>query len=112
MCLAACIKESPKERPFSQGLRQPNPIDHGDAAPGSRRRIGMVSVMNAQKKVAVITGASQGIGAALVTAYRSAGYRVVANSRSIGPNADSGVLTVAGDIADPQVAKQVIAEGF
>jgi NAD(P)-dependent dehydrogenase (short-subunit alcohol dehydrogenase family) len=72
----------------------------------------MVSVMNAQKKVAVITGASQGIGAALVTAYRSAGYRVVANSRSIGPNADCGVLTVAGDIADPQVAKQVIAEGF
>jgi short-subunit dehydrogenase len=34
-----------------------------------------------EQKVAVITGASQGIGAALVKAYRDRDYRVVATSR-------------------------------
>lgn len=34
-------------------------------------------------KVAVITGASRGIGASLVTAYRELGYAVVANARTI-----------------------------
>ena len=38
------------------------------------------------QKVAVITGASQGIGAALVVAYHKLGYAVVANSRSITPS--------------------------
>jgi len=65
-----------------------------------------------QQKVAVITGASQGIGAGLVRAYREAGYRVVANSRSIQPSDDPDILTLAGDIALPQVAERVIAEGF
>jgi NAD(P)-dependent dehydrogenase (short-subunit alcohol dehydrogenase family) len=37
-------------------------------------------------KVAVITGASQGIGAATVSAYRKLGWSVVANSRSITPS--------------------------
>ena len=36
-----------------------------------------------EQKVAVITGASQGIGAALVEAYRDRNYRVVATARSI-----------------------------
>jgi len=46
------------------------------------------------QRVAIITGASQGIGAALVDAYRGLGYAVVANSRSIQPSADAGVATV------------------
>ena len=67
--------------------------------------------MNTQK-VAVITGASQGIGAALVGAYRNLGYAVVANSRSITPSDDSDVLTVAGDIADPAVGARVIEQAL
>ncbi|HLY34354.1 MAG TPA: SDR family oxidoreductase [Jatrophihabitantaceae bacterium] len=63
---------------------------------------------NSVEKVAVITGASQGIGAALVQAYRKLGWSVVANSRSIAPSDDAGVVTVAGDIADPQLARTVI----
>ncbi|MGH6964090.1 MAG: SDR family NAD(P)-dependent oxidoreductase, partial [Phenylobacterium sp.] len=51
------------------------------------------------------------IGAALVKAYRGAGYNVVANSRSIQPASDPGVLAVAGDISDPKVAERVIAAG-
>ncbi|HEY5201153.1 MAG TPA: SDR family oxidoreductase [Acidothermaceae bacterium] len=60
------------------------------------------------QKVAVITGASQGIGAALVQAYRKHGWAVVANSRSIAASDDAEVVTVAGDIADPAVASNVI----
>ncbi len=64
--------------------------------------------MSTQKRVAVITGASQGIGASLVKAYRDAGYRVVANSRTIRPSSDPDILAVPGDIGDPKVAEQVI----
>jgi NAD(P)-dependent dehydrogenase (short-subunit alcohol dehydrogenase family) len=60
------------------------------------------------QKVAVITGASQGIGAALVQVYRKHGWAVVANSRSIPASDDAGVVTVAGDIAETQVARTVI----
>ncbi|MFE2626435.1 3-oxoacyl-ACP reductase, partial [Streptomyces sp. NPDC059374] len=60
-------------------------------------------------EVAVITGASQGIGAGLVDAYRALGRRVVATSRSIGPSDDPDVLAVRGDIADPATAERVCA---
>lgn len=68
--------------------------------------------MSNEQKVAVITGASQGIGAALVQAYRTAGYRVVANSRSIRPVDDSDMMTVAGDIANPETAERIINDGI
>ncbi|MFG2266577.1 SDR family NAD(P)-dependent oxidoreductase [Streptomyces sp. NPDC048720] len=61
------------------------------------------------QKVAVVTGASQGLGAAIVDAYRKADYAVVATSRTIAPSDDVGILTVQGDIADPATAERVIA---
>ncbi|MFE5812039.1 SDR family NAD(P)-dependent oxidoreductase [Streptomyces sp. NPDC056479] len=61
------------------------------------------------QKVAIITGASQGIGAALVEGYRKLGYAVVATSRTITPVDDADVLTVQGDIADPATAERVVA---
>jgi NAD(P)-dependent dehydrogenase (short-subunit alcohol dehydrogenase family) len=64
--------------------------------------------MNTAHKVVVITGASQGIGAALVTAYRKLGYAVVATSRTIGESDDPEVLTVRGDVAEPGVGGRVI----
>lgn len=60
-------------------------------------------------KVAVVTGASQGIGAAIVAAYRAKGYAVVATSRHIEPSTDNHVVTVAGDIRERAVATRVIA---
>jgi NAD(P)-dependent dehydrogenase (short-subunit alcohol dehydrogenase family) len=66
--------------------------------------------MNSPRKVAIITGASQGIGAALVKAYRDRDYRVVANSRSIKPSSDPDVITVAGDIGERGVAERMIKE--
>lgn len=55
-------------------------------------------------------GASQGIGAALVPAYRKLGYAVVANSRSITPSDDPGVLAVAGDVAVPGTGARIVTE--
>jgi NAD(P)-dependent dehydrogenase (short-subunit alcohol dehydrogenase family) len=63
-------------------------------------------------KTVVVTGASQGIGAATVTAYRKLGWNVVATSRSIQPSDDPGVLAVPGDLADPAVAARVIDAGL
>ena len=65
--------------------------------------------MGAAPKVAVITGASQGIGAGLVRGFIERGYRVVANSRSIRPDASADILAIAGNIAEPAVADRVIA---
>jgi NAD(P)-dependent dehydrogenase (short-subunit alcohol dehydrogenase family) len=67
--------------------------------------------MSTSQKVVVVTGASQGIGAEVVKAFRKLDYRVVATSRSIQPSDDPNILTIAGDIGDPAVAQRVISEG-
>jgi NAD(P)-dependent dehydrogenase (short-subunit alcohol dehydrogenase family) len=59
------------------------------------------------QRVVIITGASQGIGASLVPAYRNLGYAVVGTSRTIGPSDDSMVATVQGDIATADTAERV-----
>ena len=59
-------------------------------------------------KVAVITGASQGIGAGLVAGYRRQGWAVVASARTIKPSQDPALLTVAGDIAEPATAERIV----
>ena len=68
--------------------------------------------MGKERKVVIITGASQGIGGALVQAYRDRNYRVVANSRSIKPSSDADILTVAGDISDPATAQQIVKQAL
>ncbi len=68
--------------------------------------------MSSQKKVAIITGASQGIGEGLVKAYRGRGYNVVATSRSITPSADVGVHAVPGDIAKAETAERAVREAL
>jgi NAD(P)-dependent dehydrogenase (short-subunit alcohol dehydrogenase family) len=63
-------------------------------------------------KVAIITGASQGIGAGLVTGFRRSGYAVVGTSRSIRPSGEPDYLTVQGDIADPEAAERVVEQAL
>ncbi len=65
--------------------------------------------METQQKVVIVTGASQGIGAGVVERFRKEGFAVVAISRSITPSEDPNVVTVAGDISDPETAKRVVA---
>jgi NAD(P)-dependent dehydrogenase (short-subunit alcohol dehydrogenase family) len=61
-------------------------------------------------KVAIVTGASQGIGAALVPAYRKLGYSVVAVSRSIDPSNDPEVLAIRADLSKPGEGARVVQE--
>jgi NAD(P)-dependent dehydrogenase (short-subunit alcohol dehydrogenase family) len=63
-----------------------------------------------RKRVAIITGASRGIGAGLTTAYRERGYAVIATARSIGPSGDPDIVAVEGDIADPDTAQRIVNE--
>jgi NAD(P)-dependent dehydrogenase (short-subunit alcohol dehydrogenase family) len=68
--------------------------------------------MSQPKQVAIVTGASQGIGAGLVNAFLDLGYGVVATSRHITqaspfPKSDSLAL-VAGDIADPDTSAKIL----
>ncbi len=65
--------------------------------------------MSKEQKVAIITGASQGIGSALVKAYRSRNFRVVATSRSIEESGDRDIAAVRGDIAKPDTADRIVA---
>ena len=67
--------------------------------------------MNSERRVAVITGASQGIGAALVEAYRNRGYGVVATARSMKSTDGESVLAISGDIRNRQTAERVVAAG-
>jgi NAD(P)-dependent dehydrogenase (short-subunit alcohol dehydrogenase family) len=68
--------------------------------------------MGIEQKVAIITGASQGIGAGLVKAYRDRNFRVVANSRSIRASTDADILSIEGDVGDPMVADRVVRAGL
>jgi NAD(P)-dependent dehydrogenase (short-subunit alcohol dehydrogenase family) len=60
------------------------------------------------RRVVIITGGSQGIGAGLVAGYLGRGWAVVANARTIKPSADPNVLTVEGDIAKPETAGRIV----
>ena len=60
------------------------------------------------RRVAIITGGSQGIGASLVAGYLGRGWAVVANARTIRPSADPDVLTVEGDIAKRATAEEIV----
>ena len=65
-----------------------------------------------QKKTAIVTGASQGIGAGLVEAFLKLGYNVVGNSRNITKAnpfpASANLALVDGDIGDPKTAARIV----
>jgi NAD(P)-dependent dehydrogenase (short-subunit alcohol dehydrogenase family) len=68
--------------------------------------------MGPSEKVAVVTGASQGIGAGIVRQFLAKGYRVVASSRKIATTGHPGLVEVAGDISQPEITALVIASAF
>jgi len=63
------------------------------------------------QKTAIVTGASQGIGAGLVKAFLDRGYNVVANSRNITKSgafeASDKLALVDGSIAEPATAAKI-----
>lgn len=63
--------------------------------------------MSTERKVVIVTGASQGIGAGIVQAFRDRNCRVVATSRAIKPATDADIVTVAGDVGAADTAEDV-----
>jgi NAD(P)-dependent dehydrogenase (short-subunit alcohol dehydrogenase family) len=63
--------------------------------------------------VAIITGASQGIGAGLVAGYRRAGYAVVGVARSLPASGDENeYLVIGGDIAVAETARRAVDQAL
>ena len=66
------------------------------------------------KKTVIVTGASQGIGAAVVQAFLDHGYNVVATSRNVsraGFAASANLALVDGDIGHAATAEKVTRDG-
>jgi NAD(P)-dependent dehydrogenase (short-subunit alcohol dehydrogenase family) len=68
--------------------------------------------MSSERKVVIVTGGSQGIGAGLVKAFRDRNYQVVATSRSISQTSDPDILAVRGDVANPATAEALTREAI
>ncbi len=68
--------------------------------------------MSGERKTAIVTGASQGIGAGIVKAFVARGFNVVASSRRMSEStevaASDGVALVDGDIGEPATAAKII----
>lgn len=64
--------------------------------------------MSSVDKVAIVTGASQGIGAGIVKQFLARGYRVVACSRKVATTGQPNLVEVSGDISQPEIAARVI----
>jgi NAD(P)-dependent dehydrogenase (short-subunit alcohol dehydrogenase family) len=72
----------------------------------------MTATSSEPQRVAIVTGASRGIGAGLTTAFARAGYAVVATSRSICTSTEPEVVAVPGDIAEAETAQRVAAQAL
>jgi NAD(P)-dependent dehydrogenase (short-subunit alcohol dehydrogenase family) len=94
-----------RERDRGTGSRR-----KGSSHRPNRRRAAVGDVMsNHDRKVAIITGGSQGIGAGLVAEYRKRGWAVVATSRTIKSDGDPALLTVDGDISEVATTDRIIS---
>jgi NAD(P)-dependent dehydrogenase (short-subunit alcohol dehydrogenase family) len=68
--------------------------------------------MSNQRKTAIVTGASQGIGAGIVKAFVERGFNVVANSRKVTQStevaASDRIALVDGDIGESATAARIV----
>src|SRR2546421_13007015 len=68
--------------------------------------------MSSTRKTAIVTGASQGIGAGIVKAFVERGFNVVANSRKVSEStevaASDQVALVDGHIGEPATADRIV----
>jgi NAD(P)-dependent dehydrogenase (short-subunit alcohol dehydrogenase family) len=65
-----------------------------------------------EKRVAIVTGASQGIGAGIAAGFRAAGYAVVGTALSVEPCDTPDVLMVPGDIVQAETAELVVQQAL
>ena len=68
--------------------------------------------MSESRKTAIVTGASQGIGAAIVKGFVERGFNVVTNSRKVSQSteiaASNQVALVDGHIGEPATAANIV----
>jgi NAD(P)-dependent dehydrogenase (short-subunit alcohol dehydrogenase family) len=68
--------------------------------------------MNGPRRTAIVTGASQGIGAGIVQGFVERGFNVVASSRKVTQStevaASDSVALVDGDIGEPATAAKIV----
>src|SRR5262247_2314237 len=68
--------------------------------------------MSSQRKTAIVTGASQGIGAGIVKGFVEQGFNIVANSRKVTQStevsASDRVALVDGHIGEPATAAKIV----
>ena len=68
--------------------------------------------MSGARKTAIVTGASQGIGAGIVKGFVERGFNVVASSRKVTQStevaASDRVALVDGDIGEPATAARIV----
>ncbi len=68
--------------------------------------------MSGPRKTAIVTGASQGIGAGIVHGFVERGFNVVANSRKVTQStevaASDRVALVDGDVGEPATAARIV----
>jgi|SRR5579862_7303596 NAD(P)-dependent dehydrogenase (short-subunit alcohol dehydrogenase family) len=68
--------------------------------------------MSLSQKTAIVTGASQGIGAGIAKSFLSRGFNVVANARKMTQSsevmASNRIALVDGDIGDPATAARIV----
>jgi NAD(P)-dependent dehydrogenase (short-subunit alcohol dehydrogenase family) len=73
---------------------------------------GEVTTMDVPRKTAIVTGASQGIGAGVVKGFVERGFNVVANSRKMTQStevtASNHVALVDGHIGEPATAARIV----
>jgi len=72
----------------------------------------MTAATSEPQKVAIVTGASRGIGEGVTNAFVRAGYAVVATSRSIRASTEPAVVAVPGDIAEAETAQRVTEQAL
>src|SRR5438128_1998825 len=71
-------------------------------------------------QIALVTGASRGLGLEVARAYAARGLRLILTARGIGPleqaadelASTTDVVAVAGDVADPHHAEQLVRAGL
>src|SRR5262249_3653887 len=86
-------------------MRIPDPLDFPQLF--SRE-----TTMSSPRKTAIVTGASQGIGAGIVNGFVERGFNVVANSRKVTqstePAASTPVARGDGHIGEPATAARIV----
>ena len=103
----------PKRSAGSQACATPASQTTESKMSASSPHAGSVPTMSTTSRVALVTGASQGIGRVVATALGAAGFRVAAAARSVDQlhelEAEMGALAVPLDVTDPQAVTDAVA---